>query len=118
MYSPEQLLFVTVTCLILIGIVYTHTGWVNIYRCYQMWFAKKYWTAYNIVEAVSWLSKAIAIVPGLVFGVNVWWVYWLTLLTSLTLIWASNQKLLPTLVAFNTLWVWLSLMVLSKQLIQ
>jgi hypothetical protein len=39
------------------------------------------------------------------------------LLTSLTLIWASNKKLLPTLVGFNTMWTWLSLMVLAQHLI-
>jgi hypothetical protein len=29
----------------------------------------------------------------------------------LTLIWASEKKLLPTLVGFNTIWVWISCMV-------
>jgi hypothetical protein len=38
------------------------------------------------------------------------------LATSLALIWASNKKLLPTLVGFNTLWAWISLMVLSSHL--
>jgi hypothetical protein len=40
------------------------------------------------------------------------------LATSLTLIWASNKKLLPTLVAFNTMWAWLSLMVLAQHLVK
>jgi hypothetical protein len=42
--------------------------------------------------------------------------FFLTLFTSLTLIWASNKKLLPTLVGFNTIWVWISCMVLSQHL--
>lgn len=117
MYNAEQVLFAITMSLILITVTYNHTGWGKIYQCYRMWFIKEYWTNYNIVEAVSWLAKAVVIIPGLVFGIHIWWVYWFTLVTSIALIWASNQKLLPTLVAFNTLWVWLSLMVLSKHLI-
>ena len=82
-----------------------------------MWFSKEYWTDYNTVEFVSWVAKAIIIVPGLIFGIQIWWLYFLTLATSLSLIWASNKKLLPTLVGFNTLWVWISLMVLVKHFV-
>lgn len=108
--------FVVGTFIALIGISYTHIGWSNIKDCYSMWFTKEYWTNYNIVEFVSWVAKAIIIVPGLAFGIQIWQLYFLTLLTSLTLIWASNKKLLPTLVGFNTLWVGLSLMVISKHI--
>lgn len=104
------------TFVILIGISYTHIGWKNVANCYGMWFTKSYWTNYNIIEFVSWVAKAIIIIPGLVFGIQIWQLYFLTLLTSLTLIWASNKKLLPTLVGFNTLWVALSLMVLSQNI--
>ena len=83
-----------------------------------MWFTKKYWTDYNTVEFISWIAKAIIIIPGLIFKISLWWLFFLTLLTSLTLIWASNKKLLPTLVGFNTLLVWLSCMVLSQNLIK
>lgn len=107
----------TIVCIILVSIVYRHAGWDSIKRCYGMWFTKEYWTDYNTVEFVSWVAKAIIIVPGLVFGIQIWWLYFLTLLTSLTLIWASNKKLLPTLVGFNTLWVWLSVMVLTQHLV-
>jgi len=112
-----QTLIATGVWAILIGIVYTHTQWSEICRVYKMWFTKEYWTDYNIVEGLSWLTKALIIVPGLIFGIQVWWFYFLTLTTSLTLIWASNKKLLPTLVAFNTLWVWISCMVLAQHLI-
>lgn len=97
-------------------VVYRHTGWREISACYGMWFTRSYWTNYNVVEFVSWVAKAIIIIPGLIFGISVWWLFFLTLFTSLTLIWASNKKLLPTLVGFNTLWVWLSCMVLAKHL--
>ena len=105
----------TVLWVLIICVVYTHTGWANIRDCYKMWFTRKYWTDYNIIEALSWITKAIIIIPGLIFGIKIWWLYFFTLFTSVTLIWASNKKLLPTLVGFNTLWVRLSLMVLIQQ---
>jgi len=82
-----------------------------------MWLDRKYWTNYNIIEAVSWIAKAIIIVPGLIFGINIWQLYFIALITSAMLIWASNKKLLPTLVGFNTLWIWLSMMVIAQHVI-
>lgn len=114
----EQILFACITWVLLIVIVYRHTGFDNIKKCYSMWFTREYWTDYNIVEFTSWLAKAIIIIPGLIFGIQLWWLYFLTLATSLTLIWASNKKLLPTLVGFNTMWVWLSLMVIAQHIIK
>ena len=116
--TDNQILFALGSWAVLIGIVYSHTGWDNIKHCYGMWFTKEYWTNYNIVEFVSWAAKAIIIVPGLIFGIQVWWLYFLTLGTSLTLIWASNKKLLPTLVGFNTIWAWISCMVLAQHLLK
>jgi hypothetical protein len=116
--TSVQILSACLATLVLCGVVYHHTGWRNIKDCYAMWFTKAYWTNYNIVEAASWLAKAIIIIPGLVFGIQLWWLYFFTLATSLTLIWASNKKLLPTLVGFNTMWVWLSCMVLSQHLVK
>ena len=114
----SQIIWANLAFVILIGIVYTHTRWGEIRRVYGMWFRREYWTDYNTVEAASWLTKAIIIVPGLIFGISVWWLFFLTLFTSLTLIWASNKKLLPTLVGFNTLWVWISCMVLAQHLVK
>jgi hypothetical protein len=82
-----------------------------------MWFTKEYWKPYNIVEATSWFAKAIIIVPGLVFGIQIWWLYFFAAATSLALIWASNEKLLPSLVAFNTIWVWLATAVIIQNLL-
>lgn len=114
----EQVLWATGIWAVLIAVVYTHTRWHEVGRVYRMWFTRAYWTDYNTIEALSWLTKAIIIVPGLIFGISVWWFYFLTLATSLTLIWASNKKLLPTLVAFNTLWAWISCMVLVQHLVK
>ena len=113
----EQVVYATIAWAVLTSIVYTLSRWDKIRDCYKMWFTKEYWTNYNIVEAASWLTKATIIVPGLIFGVQIWQVYLFALLTSMTLIWASNKKLLPTLLGFNTLWIWLSCMVLAQHLV-
>ena len=113
----EQMLWAIVSWVVLIAIVYWRTGLQKVKECYMMWFTKEYWTNYNTVEFVSWLAKAIIIVPGLIFGIQLWWLYFLTLATSLSLIWASNKKFLPTLVGFNTLWAWISCMVLAQHLV-
>jgi hypothetical protein len=114
----EQIVIASVVWVILTAIVYSRTGWQKVKECYGMWFTKEYWTDYNTVEFVSWASKALIIVPGLIFGVSLWWLFFLTLVTSLALIWASNKKFLPTLVGFNTIWAWISCMVLAQHLIK
>lgn len=113
----EQVVFGCLSSLVLIALVYRHITFSKIKECYGMWFKKEYWTNYNTVEFLSWAAKATIIVPGLIFGISLWWLYFFTLATSLTLIWASEKKLLPTLVGFNTIWVWISCMVLAQHLI-
>ncbi|NBW58138.1 hypothetical protein EBR43_10255 [bacterium] len=112
----EHIIIATICWCLLTSLVYWKTGWNNIKECYQIWFKKTYWTNYNIIDGLSWLAKAIIIVPGLIFGIQVWWLYFVPLITSMALIWASERKLLPTMVGFNTLWVWISCMVLSKHI--
>jgi len=116
--SQQQIIYATSTWAIIIASLYTHIGWVDIKECYSMWFKKEYWTDYNIIEFISWTAKAIIIIPGLIFGINIWQFYYLTLITSGTLIWASRKKALPTLVGFNTMWLWLSMMVLAQHLLK
>ena len=113
----EQIIIATAFWLVLMLVVYRHITFTKIKECYSMWFTKEYWTDYNTVEFLSWFTKALIIVPGLIFGIQIWWLYFLTLFTSVTLIWASEKKLLPTLVGFNTLWAWISCMVLAQHLI-
>lgn len=113
----QQIIAANAAFAILICIVYSHSHWDKIKECYSMWLTKQYWTDYNTVEFASWAAKAVIIVPGLIFGVSLWWLYFLTLFTSLALIWASNKKLLPTLVGFNTIWTWISCMVLAQHLV-
>ena len=113
----EQVSFAILAWASITVAVYHFTGWQKIAQCYRMWFTRRYWTNYNIIEAASWIAKAMIIIPGLIFGIQIWQLYFVALATSVTLIWASNQKLLPTLVAFNTLWIWLSMMVISQNII-
>jgi hypothetical protein len=81
-----------------------------------MYFNKKYWTDYNIIEAAAWMAKAVIIIPGLIFGIELWYMHFLTLVTSSALIWASMRKSLPTLILFNTIWICISLTIIIKHL--
>lgn len=113
----EQIISATFAASILIAATYTVMGWKRVIDCYKMWFDKEYWKSYNIVEFIAWITKATIIVPGLIFKVEIWWLYFFALITSLSLMWASNKKLLPTLVGFNSLWVWLACMVLAQTIV-
>ena len=104
-------LFIALTTL-----VYSHVGLDNILKSYRMWFEEGYWVNYNVVEAIAWIAKAAVIIPGLVWQQEIWQLHVVTLLTSALLIWVSERKLLPTMVAFNTLWIGLSSVVIARNL--
>jgi hypothetical protein len=106
-----------VTFLLCVTLLYWIVGFKNIKDRYFLFFKKSYWTDYNIVEFSAWMAKALIIVPGLVFGKEIWWLHFFTLLTSSLLIWASMKKSLPTLIAFNTLWIGISLTIIFRNLI-
>ena len=105
------------TFTIAIIFLYSIIGWKRIFDRYQMYLSKNYWTDYNTIEFAAWISKAIIIIPGLVFGIELWYMHFLTLLTSSLLIWASMRKDLPTLILFNTIWICISLTILIRHLI-
>ena len=115
--TVTQILVANLAALCVLALVYGHITLAKMRECYAMWFTRSYWTNYNTVEFLSWTAKAAIIVPGLIFGISLWWLYFFTLITSLALIWASEKKLLPTLVGFNTIWVWISCMVLAQHLV-
>ena len=110
--NEVQIVSACLAFLVLCGAVYGHIGFAKMKECYGMWFTKEYWTDYNTVEFASWAAKACIII------ISIWWLYFFTLFTSLTLIWASEKKLLPTLVGFNTIWAWISCMVLAQHLVK
>jgi len=103
--------------LIYLSILYYLIGNVKIINRYKMYLSKEYWTDYNSIEAAAWMAKAIIIIPGLIFGVEIWWLHFLTLATSSALIWASMRKSLPTLIVFNTIWICISLTIITRHLI-
>jgi hypothetical protein len=99
------------------AILYYFIGNAKIVDRYKMYLDKSYWTDYNIIELCAWMAKALIIIPGLIFGVEIWWLHFLTLATSSALIWASMRKSLPTLIAFNTIWICISLTIITRHLI-
>ena len=96
--------------------LYLLIGYDKILNRYGMFLKKEYWTDYNTIEFCSWMAKAIIIVPGLLFGIELWYMHFLTLATSSALIWASMRKSLPTLILFNTIWICISLTIIIRNL--
>ena len=92
-------------------------GYKKIWNKLLMFTDREYWINYNTIEFAAWMAKAAIIVPGLVFGKEIWWLHFLTLVTSSLLIWASMRKSLPTLIVFNTLWIVISLTIILKHII-
>ena len=99
-----------------ITVLFYIIGYSKIWNKLIMFKSKEYWTDYNTIEFASWMAKAIIIVPGLIFGIELWYMHFLTLLTSSLLIWASMRKSLPTLIVFNTLWIIISLTIILKHI--
>ena len=106
-----------VTYAVFLTALYLGIGVKKIFKRYKMFLDKNYWTDYNIIEFCAWMAKSIIIVPGLIFGIEIWYLHFLTLLTSSLLIWASMRKDLPTLIAFNTIWIVISLTIITRNLI-
>jgi len=106
-----------ITYIIFLSALYLAIGVKKIFKRYNMYLVKSYWTDYNVIEFCAWMAKAIIIVPGLIFGIELWYMHFLTLLTSSLLIWASMRKDLPTLILFNTIWICISLTILVRHLI-
>jgi hypothetical protein len=75
---------------------------------------KKYWNRPNTVEFFAFIVKAMIIIPGLLFGIQIWWFYIFAALSSLGLIWSSTKKTIPTLIWFNILWTALAIVAIAK----
>ena len=78
---------------------------------------KEYWNRANTVEFVAFMTKAFIIIPGLLFDTQIWWLYIVALITSLSLIWSSTVKTLPTLIWFNFIWSALAIAAIAKHFI-
>jgi len=75
---------------------------------------KKYWNKPNSVEFWAFSTKLAIIFPGLLFGKQIWWLYIFALASSLSLIWSSTKKTLPTIILFNIGWSILATLALLK----
>lgn len=78
---------------------------------------RSYWTKANSVEFFAFVVKGTIIIPGLLFDIQIWWLYIFALVSSLMLIWSSTVKTIPTLIWFNILWSILAILAISKHFI-
>ena len=84
------------------------------YLAIKTMYKKSYWNKANTVEFFAFMTKAAIIIPGLIFEVQIWWLYIIALITSLSLIWSSTVKTLPTIIWFNILWSMLAITAIGK----
>jgi len=75
---------------------------------------KSYWNKTNIIEFLAFSTKLIIIFPGLLFGVQVWWLFIFAWLSSVALILTSTVKTLPTIIYFNLGWTILATIAIGK----
>lgn len=87
---------------------------IDIVEVSKKWGSRKYWTKTNIVEAWAFMTKIAIIFPGLLFGVQFWWLYIFALASSLALILTSTIKTMPTIIWFNIAWVFLASLSILK----
>ena len=80
----------------------------------KKWGTREYWTKVNIIEAWAFMTKIAIIFPGLLFGVQWWWLYVFALASSFSLIVTSTIKTMPTIIWFNILWVILASLSILK----
>jgi hypothetical protein len=99
-----------------LAIMYSLVGHTLILSKLRMYLDRDYWINYNIIEFASWMAKAVIIIPGLIFSIELWYMHFITLITSSLLIWASMKKSLPTLILFNSIWICISLTIILKHL--
>jgi len=80
----------------------------------KKWGTREYWTKVNIIEAWAFMTKIAIIFPGLLFGVQWWWLYVFALASSFSLIVTATIKTMPTIIWFNILWVILASLSILK----
>lgn len=76
--------------------------------------SKTYWTKVNTVEAWGFATKIAIIFPGLLFDKQWWWLYIFAIVSSISLIWTSTEKTLPTIILFNAMWTVLAIASIAK----
>jgi hypothetical protein len=75
---------------------------------------RSYWNKTNTWEFIAFMTKIAIIFPGLLFGIQVWWLFIVALITSGILVLTSTVKTLPTIIVFNMLWIVLASLSIYK----
>lgn len=88
-----------------------------IFQVLQKMKQKEYWNIENSIEFVAFMTKVAIIIPGLLLNKQWWWLYIFALLSSLSLIWTSTVKTLPTIIIFNLIWTFLALTAIVKHFV-
>lgn len=83
----------------------------------RRWGHRDYWTKVNTIEALSFTTKLVIIIPGLLFNTQWWWLYLFALASSMALIITSTIKTLPTIIWFNISWSILAVTAIAKHFI-
>lgn len=91
-----------------------HRQWIKTLKTMKK---RKYWNKANTVEFFAFMTKAAIIIPGLLFNIQIWWLYIIALITSIALIWSSTIKTLPTIIWFNIIWSFLAITAIVKYFI-
>jgi hypothetical protein len=65
---------------------------------------RSYWNKPNTIEFFAFMTKLSIIFPGLLFNKQWWWLYIFALVSSVSLVWSSTKKTLPTIIIFNIGW--------------
>ena len=78
---------------------------------------KKYWDVPNTVEFFAFMTKVCIIIPGLLFNTQIWWLFIIAFITSVSLVWSSTVKTLPTIIWFNIIWALLALAAIVKHFV-
>ena len=86
----------------------------KVFNAVKTMSSKKYWTRVNSVEAWGFSTKIAIIFPGLLFGKQWWWLYIFAIISSVSLIWTSTKKTLPTIILFNVVWIILASLAIIK----
>jgi len=75
---------------------------------------RSYWNRENTLEFIAFMTKLVIIIPGLLFGVQWWWLYIVAFCTSFALVITSTIKTLPTIIVFNLLWMVIASVSIAK----
>lgn len=87
---------------------------IGVVKITKQLFTRSYWTKVNTIEALSFTTKLVIIIPGLLFDTQWWWLYIFALLSSGALVLTSTIKTLPTIIYFNVVWILLAFCAILK----